>query len=92
MQGKEQRECIRFSVLLYKSPAETLRMTEEAYGKAVMNKTQVHEWHKRFHDGRASVSDYPRCGQPSASTNDENIERVQDCENDGLKGIQEISA
>jgi hypothetical protein len=30
-------------------------MPEEAYGKATVKKTQVHEWQEHFHDGRASV-------------------------------------
>jgi hypothetical protein len=46
-------------VLLLKSPSGTLRLLEEAYGKVAMKKTRVYEWHKCFHDGRASVSDDP---------------------------------
>jgi hypothetical protein len=63
--------------LLYKSLEETLRRPEEAYGTAAINKTQVYEWYKRFRDGRASVNDNPRCGRPSTSTNDENVEHVR---------------
>jgi hypothetical protein len=38
---------------------------------------QVYEWQELFHDGRESVNEYPRCGRPLNSTNDENIERVR---------------
>jgi hypothetical protein len=39
-------------------------MLEEAYGKVAMKETQVCDWHKRFLDGRASVSGDWRCGRP----------------------------
>ncbi|KAJ4429679.1 hypothetical protein ANN_21880 [Periplaneta americana] len=48
----EQRTNIKFCVLLHKTPAETLRLLEEAYGEAVMKKTPVYAWHKRFSGGR----------------------------------------
>jgi hypothetical protein len=51
-------------------------MLEEVYGKAAMKETQVCDWHKRFLDGRASVSDDWRCGRPTPSTNNENNEGV----------------
>jgi transposase len=68
-------------------------MLVEACGKANMKKAQVYEWHKRFRDGRASVNDDPRCGRPSTSTNDVDVERVRNAaRSDRRKSIQEISA
>jgi histone-lysine N-methyltransferase SETMAR len=93
MSVTEQRTNIKFCVLLNKSPSETLRMLEKAYGKAAMKKTQVYRWHKRFRDGRASVNDDPRSGRPSTTTNDDNIERVRNAvRSDWRKSIQAISA
>jgi transposase len=58
-----------------------------------MKKTHVYDWYKRFRDGRASVSDDPRCGRSSTSTNDENVKRVRNVvASDRGKSIQEISA
>jgi hypothetical protein len=58
-----------------------------------MKETKDYECHKHFHDGRVSVSDDPRCGRPSTSTYDENIERVRNVElSDRRKSAQEISA
>jgi hypothetical protein len=62
MSATEQRANIKCCVLQNESPSETLRMLAEAYGKAAMKKTQVYEYHKRFHDGRANVIDDPLCG------------------------------
>jgi hypothetical protein len=79
-------------VSLHKSPSETLRVLEEAYGKAAMKKAQVYGWHKRLRDGRASDNVDPRCGQLSESTNDANVERVHNyVRSDRRKSIQEIS-
>jgi hypothetical protein len=41
MLSTEQRANIKLCVFLYKSPSETLRMREEAFGKAAMKKTQI---------------------------------------------------
>ena len=43
-----------------------------------MSRTQCYEWFKRFKGGRASVSEYPRPGRPSTSTNDRHVETVRD--------------
>jgi hypothetical protein len=51
-------------------------MLQEAYGKAAMKKTQVHEWHEHFHDGRASVNGGPCRRRPLALTDHETIEHV----------------
>jgi hypothetical protein len=60
MSATEQRANIKCCVLLHKSPSETLRMLEEAYGQAATEKTQVCTWDKNFHDGRASVNEDTR--------------------------------
>ncbi|GBM34385.1 hypothetical protein AVEN_219081-1 [Araneus ventricosus] len=46
MSSLEQRENIKFCVLLEKSPSETLEMLKKAYGNDAMKKTAVYEWHK----------------------------------------------
>jgi hypothetical protein len=49
-------------------------MIEKAFRKAAIKKTWVYGRRERFRDGRVSVNDDPRCGRPSTSTNDENME------------------
>jgi len=41
-----------------------------------MSQTQCYEWFKRFKEGRMSVSEDPRPGRPSTSTNNDHVERV----------------
>jgi len=41
-----------------------------------MSQTQCYEWFKHFKEGRMLVSEDPRSGRPSTSTNDDHVERV----------------
>jgi len=42
-----------------------------------MSRTQCYEWFKHFKEGRMSVSEDPRPGRPSTSTNDDHVKRVR---------------
>jgi transposase len=42
-----------------------------------MSQTQGYEWFKRFKEGRMSVGEDPRPGQPSTLANDDHVERVR---------------
>ena len=48
-----------------------------AFGKSIMNRTQVYLWYNRFREGREDVNDCTRPGRSSMSTTDENIEAVK---------------
>jgi len=41
-----------------------------------MSQMQCYEWFKHFKEGRMSVSENPRPGRPSTSTNNDHVERV----------------
>lgn len=73
----EQRINLKFLVKLRKSPTECFKLLKEVYGKDVMSRARVFEWHKRFKSGREEVEDDPRSGRPSTSKTDENIARVK---------------
>ncbi|KAJ4431960.1 hypothetical protein ANN_20569 [Periplaneta americana] len=89
----EQRTNIKFCVLLHKTPAETLRLLEEAYDEAAMKKTQVHAWHKRFSGGRDSIKDDVRSGRPTTATNEAIAQCVRNVvRDDRRKTIKEIAA
>jgi hypothetical protein len=71
---------------------EILWILEEAYGKVEMKKTQVYQWHKCFHDGRASVSGDAPCRRPSTVMDDnKHWECAQVVQSDWWNSVQEIS-
>jgi hypothetical protein len=63
-------------VKLDKSRSEMREMLMQVYGDNAMRKTAVYKWMTRFSDGRGSVTDEERSGQPAMSTTEENIERI----------------
>ena len=58
----EERYAIRFSFKLGKNATETYGMLQTAFRPFCMNRALVFVWHKRFKEGRESVSD-ERCGR-----------------------------
>ena len=73
----EQRINLKFLVRLGKTPTETFNLLQEVYGDAMMSRTRIFEWHKRFREGREDVEDDPRSGRPTTSRTNENVERVR---------------
>ena len=59
----KERYAIKFCFKLGKNAAETYGMLQTAFGATCMNRTSVFEWHKRFKQGRESVTDDKRCGR-----------------------------
>ena len=56
----EERCAIKFCFKFGKNATETYGMLQTAFGPSVMNQASVFEWHKRFKEGRESVSDDER--------------------------------
>jgi len=48
----------------------------QVYGDNAMKKTAVYKWVKRFSEGRESVTDEKKSGQPATSRTEENIAKV----------------
>jgi len=48
----------------------------QVYGDNAMNKTAVYKWVKHFSEGRESITDDERSGQPATSRTEENITKV----------------
>ena len=59
----EERYAIKFCFKLGKNATETYGMLETAFRPSCMNRASVFEWHKRFKEGRQSVTDDKRCGR-----------------------------
>ena len=63
---------------LEKLPTKTVSLLPQVYRDAMMSKTRIFEWHKRFSEGRENVEDDPGSGRPTTSTTIENIDRVRE--------------
>ena len=61
----DQRINLKFLVKLKKTPTESLKMLQEAYGDQPMSRAHVFDWHRRFMEGEEDVEDKPRFGGPS---------------------------
>lgn len=61
----EHRAIIKFCVNLDKTPVQTLKMMEQANLKPKVCRSLVFRWHKRYRDGRESLSDDKRSGRPA---------------------------
>ena len=59
----EEWYTIKFCFKLGKNAAETYGMLQTAFRSSCMNRAWVFEWHKRFKEGRESVTDDERCGR-----------------------------
>jgi len=55
---------------------EVSLLLNQAYGEDCTSQTQYFEWFKHFKQGRMLVSEDPRPGQTSTSTNDDHVGRV----------------
>ena len=54
---------MKFCFKLGKNATEMYGMLQTALRPSCMDRASVFEWHKRFKDGRESVSDDERCGR-----------------------------
>ena len=89
--NKEQRQCVKFCFLLWKSAPETVLMLQGAFKEEALSKTQVYEWYSCLEGGEMSCEDQPRSGRPSTCRNDENLEKVRNAINaDRCRIIDEI--
>ena len=59
----EERYAIKLCFKLGKNATETYGMLQTAFGASCMNQASIFRWHKRFKEGRESVSDDERCGR-----------------------------
>ena len=59
----EERYAIKFRFKLGKNATEMYGMIQTAFRPSCMNQASVFEWHKRFKEGRESVSDDETCGR-----------------------------
>jgi len=74
---EEPNMCVKFCCKLGKNFTEAFQLFNQAYGEDCMSRTQCYEWFKAFKEGRMSVSEDPRPGRSSTSTDDDHVARVR---------------
>ena len=74
----EQRANIKFCFKLGKTFSETHQMMKEVYGDDCLSRSRIHEWFKRFQEGREALEDVERSGRPRNVVNEENAEIVRE--------------
>jgi hypothetical protein len=63
---QEQHVSVKFCFKLWKTFSEAFEILNQAFWGEAMNRTQTHEWNKRFKEGRASVEASEGSGRHSA--------------------------
>lgn len=74
----EQRANIKFCFKLGKSFTETHELMQQVYGDDCLSRSRVHEWFKRFQEGRETLEDDQHVGQPKFVITPPNIEKVRE--------------
>jgi hypothetical protein len=64
---EEQHVAIKFCCKVDFSAKKSVELIQKAYGDAALSRTAMFEWHKRFREGRDSVTDDERSGRPTTS-------------------------
>ena len=89
----EQRICLKFCIANGISCAESLKMSQKAYGESTLLKTRAYDWYSAFKSGRDVVEDLPRSGRVSTSSTEVNIAKVKEMVNENRHlTLREIAA
>ena len=89
----EERYAIKFCFKLGKSATETYGILQSVFRPSCMNQASVFEWHKRFKEGRESVSDDERYGRSKEVRTPELIGQIKNfMDKDCRVSIETISA
>jgi len=67
-----QRHAIFFCDKLGDSATTTHGKLQQAFGDGAMSRAQAFRWHKMFSEGRTTVKDEQRSGQPSTRRTSDN--------------------
>ena len=93
MYEREEGYTIKFCFKLGKNATEMYGMLQNAFGASCRNGASIFEWHKRFKEGRESVSDDERCGRSKEVRTPELIGQIKNfMDKDRRVSIETISA
>ena len=69
----DQRSYIKIETLRWKNPTEIHNTLHEVCGDSVVDHSMVSWWASRFREGRVSIQDDPRSGQPVTAMDDTSV-------------------
>jgi hypothetical protein len=75
---EKQELCTKVCTNLGKRAAETLTVTQQAFGDQILSRTQVFQWHAPFKPGRTSVDSDEHTGRASSCTTPETVAQIQE--------------
>ena len=81
----EQRANIKFCLKLGKTFTETFKLMKQVDGNNCLSRSRVHEWFKRFKEGREDIKDDEHPGQKSFVITPSIIEIVREFIKNELK-------
>ncbi|KAI6656110.1 Transposase [Oopsacas minuta] len=88
----EQRTYIKIRSLLGDTPRNINKDLVQVYGGEACSESTVKKWSLRFREGRVSVEDDPRMGQPIIATTANNIALVAEmCDSDPRITIEQLA-
>jgi len=67
---------IKIETLRGKTPTEIHSSLMEVCGVETVDRSTISRWAQRFHEGRLSIDNDPKSGQPRTSTDDQSVEHV----------------
>ena len=74
----KQRAIIPFCVGLGHTPVQTLEMLNSLTKKPSFARSLVYKWHKRYSEGRETITDDDRCDRPVSKSKTCDVKLVKD--------------
>jgi histone-lysine N-methyltransferase SETMAR len=88
----DQQSYIKIEILRGKNPTKIHNALHEVCGDSAMDRSTVSRWATRFREGRVSIQDDPRSGQPVTETDDTSVVIVSTLlEDDQRKSCEETA-
>ena len=72
----DQHAYIKTETLRGKTPMEIHSLLMEVCGVEAVDRSTISHWAQHFREGRLSIENDPKSGQPQTSTDDQSVERV----------------
>jgi len=72
----DQCAYIKIETLCRKTPTEINSLLMEVCGVETVDRSTISRWAQHFREGRLSIDNDPKSGQPRTSTDDQSVKRA----------------